>query len=330
MKNPISLIGDIGGTHIRLAIYQHSDEQILCVKTYRCADFAHLDNALTHYMTHDALITTGDIESLCLAVPGTTHQDKIELPNSHWIADRHRLSGIFTCSVFLINDFTAQALAISSLNNNEIKWLRDSRNEKSSSFTKLIMGPGTGLGVAALLPEGQIVDSEGGHVSFAPVSDLQIEILKVLSKIYYRVSVERLLSGPGIANIYLALQEIFVSTPGFSEKKDDDENTILTAEKVYSLALQGDQLCKKTIAEFCRILGSVCGDAALSFGALGGVYLSGGILNKLEGLFNTTDFLECFNNKGRYENYCQSIPIALITAPQPGLIGAANYLSKKI
>ncbi len=353
MKKPISLIGDIGGTNIRLAVHTASDDLISCIKTYRCADFPHLDDALKHYLEHGARLEINSISALCLAVPGSTHEDTIVLPNSHWVVERQKLHTFFSCPVFLINDFTAQALSISSLNDNEIKWLQNSKNknlvENNSSLTTLIMGPGTGLGVAGLLPDGKVIESEGGHVSFAPVTDIQIEILNVLSKKYSRVSVERLLSGPGIANLYTALQQIQASQTdlklkencvSISRNTDTAEEDFLkadiliaetlTAEKISALALQGDELSLKTICEFSRILGSTCGDQALSFGALGGVYLSGGILNKLGDLFNVEEFLAYFNSKGRYESYCRSIPIAMITAPQPGLMGAANFLKSQL
>ncbi|MCB1670144.1 MAG: glucokinase, partial [Pseudomonadales bacterium] len=157
-----------------------------------------------------------------------------------------------------------------------------------------------------------VVESEGGHISFAPQTPLQQQLLGALWPRFPRLSVERLISGPGLANLYRGL--------GLLE--GDEQH--LSPEQITSQARAGDPRSEKAVTLFIQIFGSVCGDLALTLGAKGGVYLSGGLLQGLGELFDAAAFLEQFNNKGRYHDYCRDIPVARVLSSQPGLLGATR------
>ena len=251
-------------------------------------------------------------EVICLALPGDTQTDPIQLVNAPWDAHTARLSKHFQCQVLAINDFSAQAYAIPTFEESELQWLRPPA-DSAADLNRAIFGPGTGLGVAALLPGGQVVESEGGHISFAPQTELQQRLLEVLWQHFPRISAERLISGPGLANIYRGLALL------------EGQDQQLQPEQVTTGALAGDLRCLAAVELFTQIFGSVCGDLALTFGAKGGVYLSGGLLPALGELFDSTSFLNCFEDKGRYRGYCHQMPVARVLSPQPGLAGAARF-----
>jgi len=309
-----AIVADVGGTHIRFGALPRPGAQIQCIETFDCADFAQLETAIDHYL---ALLspqqTTNDgPQVICLALPGDAQTDPIQLVNAPWNAHIERLAKHHRCQVLAVNDFSAQAHAIATFTDSELQWLRPPTGSVAG-LNRAIFGPGTGLGVAALLPGGQVVESEGGHISFAPQTEQQQQLLEVLWQLYPRISAERLISGPGLANIYRGLSLM------------DGQDRQLKPEQITTQALTGDSRCRAAIELFTQIFGSLCGDLALTLGAKGGVYLSGGLLSGLGELFDSNSFLENFDNKGRYREYCQQMPIARVLSPQPGLVGAARY-----
>ncbi|MEZ5488818.1 MAG: ROK family protein [Gammaproteobacteria bacterium] len=310
-----AVIVDVGGTHIRFGALNTRDAPLQCVEVYDCARFSQLDDALQHYQAR--LRTLGAAEGppvfLCLALPGDVQSEPVELVNLHWRIDLTRLAQRFHCQVVTLNDFSAQAHAIPVFQAADLAWLR-AADAPSTGLNRAIIGPGTGLGVSALLPGGQVVESEGGHISFAPQSGLQQQVLTALWTVFPRLSAERLISGPGLANLYRGLALI------------DGETQQLAPEQISQRALAGDARCLAAIRLFTEVFGSICGDLALVFGAKGGIYLSGGLLQGLGELFDEALFLEHFDNKGRYSDYCRRIPIARVLNPQPGLLGAVSYV----
>lgn len=309
-----AVVADVGGTHIRFGTLTDRDAPLRCIASFRCAGFDGLEAALTHYVASPAAraYLAGGFEVLCLALPGDVQSVPIDLVNLGWRVEPATLAQRFSCRLLPLNDFTAQAHAIGDLESGDLDWLRTPAGPVDG-LNRAVIGPGTGLGAAALMPDGQVLESEAGHISFAPQSDLQQRLLASLWPDFPRLSVERLLSGPGLANIYRALARV------------DGRDSRLTAEEITSGAQQGDPACLATVLEFNRIFGSVCGDIALAFGAKGGVYLSGGMLAGLDTLFDRSIFLQQFDFKGRYGNYCRQIPVARVIHPHPGLAGAARY-----
>lgn len=318
MRSACSIVADIGGTNARFATLIDNVAPLKCVEILPCANFVRIDAAIRHYL-HTQVEPLGlPLDAICLAVAGHVNGDHMKILNNHWEFSRQQLQQLFHCDVYVINDFTAQAMSLLTLDAEHLQWLRAPTTDTHRNKVRAVIGPGTGLGVAALTPAGEVVDSEAGHCSFAAVTDKQQDIVNFLRRYYPRVSIERLVSGPGLANIHAALGAMAGA------------ETKLQPEQITAAALQGDTQCLATIGEFNAMLGTVCGDIALALGAVGGVYLSGGVLKKLGTLFDVDVFLQQFDAKGRFTQYCHNIPIALITVDYPGLIGAARYLSNRL
>lgn len=305
------LVADIGGTHARFAYVSGDSDTLHGVKKYPCEMFPRLVDALNSYM---ASFPELDFDRICLALPGPVEQAQISLPNNPWMINSRSLEAELGMAVTLINDFSAQVLSIAGMSSEDLFWLSAARPEPRPLQPIAVLGAGTGLGVAAMTPDGYILPSEGGHVGFAPTSAHEAQLLAQLWQRYPRVSVERLLSGMGLANLYWANCRL----DGI-----DDE---LSAPEVTAGARAGDRHCQQAVADFSGIMGAVAGDAALMIGALGGVYLSGGILPQMLDILDTAALRRGFLNKGRFSALCETIPLAVVLAQDPGLMGCVRAL----
>lgn len=308
--SPIEIVADIGGTNARFARLDAGGSTLQDIQRLLCADYAHPLDAIRHYLA--ALPAHASISRICLAVAGPIETDWIDLPNNHWAFSRSELERELGCSVAVINDFSAQLLSVPGLQDHEVEWLGPARPQAGLVIAAL--GPGTGLGVAGLTVGGEIIPSEGGHLAFAPVDAHEIALLQQLWQQYPRVSVERILSGPGLAALYHANAAL----------AGRDQH--LTAEAVSAAAREGDALCRQSMHDFIAILGSVAGEVAIALGARGGVWLAGGILPKLDGLYDKALLRERFNAKARFTRYCSDIPLALVRAEHTGLRGCVHAL----
>lgn len=318
IQQAIQVVADIGGTNARFACVQAQTDtrpQLMAIKKFPCAQYPHFEDAVKSYLSWgQSQGHFAQVKQLCLAVAGPVGQDWIDLPNNHWAFSVSELEASLDLPVTVINDFSAQALSIAALPDTDFLWLGDARPPLDASGVIAVLGPGTGLGVAALTHHGEVLPSEGGHVGFAPANAHQAALLTQLWQRYERVSVERVLSGMGLANLYWANARI----QGYERE--------LIAPEVTAGARAGDALCRLAVEDFCRILGSVAGDAALMIGAYDGVYLSGGILPQMLDLIDLAAVRDAFNQKGRFRSLCETIPLAIITAADPGLIGCAQAL----
>lgn len=313
MNKSVHLVADIGGTNARFAYVIPGSDELLGIKIFPCADFPLFIDAIRAYMDQSDFEF---VDKICLAVAGPVESDWIDLPNNHWAFSRTELQTSLAASVSIINDFGAQVLSINQLCESELKWLGAPRPKGGQVMA--VLGPGTGLGVSAMMPSGFILPSEAGHVAFAPVNNHELNLLKTLWQRYERVSVERILSGMGLANLYWANCQL------------DGVERELTAPDITAGARAGDEYCVRTVNDFCAILGSVAGDVALMTGANDGVYLSGGILPRILDLLDEDIFRKRFNSKGRFSGICQNIPLAIVLAEQPGLKGCVEALKKGI
>jgi glucokinase len=216
--------------------------------------------------------------------------------------------------VLLINDFAALAFSVTTLPESGFHSIGPKLDGLPDQPITML-GAGTGFGVSCLARyRGRAVPvaTEGGHMSFAPRGDDQIAVLKALAKRFGHVSIERVLSGPGLENIYAALEEI-----------GGRNSSALSAEEISERAEQGDAGCCAAQDMFCSIYGAVAGDFALAHGARGGVYIAGGIAAKIEPYLQKSDFRAAFEDKGRLSSYVKAIPTKLILEPNAALIGAA-------
>ncbi|MBN1378062.1 MAG: glucokinase [Gammaproteobacteria bacterium] len=318
-NNKYGLVADIGGTNARFALVELDSSEaveLLAQKTLPTADYQSLTDAASDYL-QTAGYDQHTVLSGSFAVAGAINGDWFQMTNNPWAfsvqAVRQELG--FE-SLHLLNDFGAIAWSIPTLKENE--FIKIGGGESVPGVPVAVLGPGTGLGVGAyILQDDQFIalQTEGGHASFAPQNDLEVEIMVFLQKKYGRVSWERVLSGPGLENIYSALVHI---------KNIKDEQ--LNASQITQVALrENDALCIEVLNQFCASLGSLAGDVALTMGARGGVNIAGGIVPRFVDFFVASPFRERFEKKGRFSAYNAAIVTQLVVAEQPGLLGAAAH-----
>lgn len=323
MAKPWYLLADIGGTNARFALADVGAGDVRERLTIKVSDHATFASAVDLYLS--TIAGLGDWErcpaDACLAVACPTDKDLAAFTNSNWRIDRRDLAiSLNTPNLTLINDFEAVGHAVPSLTKED--WQQIGAGEARPDSAIAVLGPGTGLGVCAVipgLPMPRVLAGEGGHVDFAPVGDAEIQILQLLLTRYRRVSLERLLSGAGLQNIYWALTQMH-----------DGEHRQATAADISAAAVAGDDLIAlETLKVFCRILGSAAGNLALSYGSFGGVYLAGGIVPRIIDFVRESEFRERFLAKGRFQDYLTGIPTRLVTRQDPGLLGALKFLQHR-
>lgn len=316
-----SLVGDVGGTHARFALIDAGAPPgaVRAAAVLPSKDHASLEDAIETYLKeHNQGMWP---KEACVAVAGPVREGAVSFTNLHWRVTEKDLvrPGRFR-EARLINDFTATALALPALSSKEAVELGGP--VPPPEFSSLaVLGPGTGFGVSALIRSADrevVVSGEGGHMSFAPTDPLELEVLKILGGRYGRVSIERLLSGAGLLDLYDALRII----RGGGEPLGDPE-------AVTRAALAGDGLAREAVEVFCGVLASTAGDFALAFGARGGVYLAGGVALTLRTFLEGSAFRRRFEDKGRLADFNRAIPTFLITHPHPNLLGAVRALPSR-
>ena len=282
------------------------------IRVYPCADFEGLAQAYQAYLT-DTDTQTGRL-SVAMACP--VERDRVKMTNNHWqFSKRQLLADLGLDELRIINDFTAQSLAVPLLHDDE--WIELHPGEPAERKPKLVIGPGTGLGVGGLVPTRQDwvpIVCEGGHVAATAANHDEAAVIEHLRDRFGHVSAERLISGQGIENLFQA----YAHLAGIEQPED------WTAAIISRRAVEGrDALSVQTLNSFCAFLGTTVSNAAVTLGSLGGIYLCGGILPRMVEFLQGSDFLDRLHHKGRFEHYLKSMPVRLVTAPQAGLLGAA-------
>ncbi|MDC9606488.1 glucokinase [Xenorhabdus griffiniae] len=309
-----ALVGDIGGTNARLALCDVDTGQLSAVEFYPCAHYESLEIVIRQYLKQqNCAVKYG---SIAIACPVT--DDVISMTNHSWRFSVSQMKASLGWERFeVINDFTAVSLAIPVLAAGDVIQIGGKQPQTKRPIA--VYGAGTGLGVAHLIHTGSqwmSLPGEGGHVEFAPDSAEEDHMLRVLREEYGHVSAERVLSGPGLVNIYRSLMKLN------SQVAED-----LTPRDVSDRALNGTcPICKQALELFCTALGRFGGNLALNIGAFGGVYIAGGIVPRFFDFFQKSGFRQGFENKGRFTDYLKDIPVYLITHDNPGLLGAGSYI----
>jgi len=311
-----ALVGDIGGTNARFALVRRGAYEPEQIRVLATNEFANLDTAVSQYLTE---VGVQGVDEICVAIAGPVQRENLQLTNSHWHFTRAEIMQRLGLSRFkVINDFTAMALGVPHVDAAHLISVGQG-NAPVPSAPRLIIGPGTGLGVAGLLWVRDVwipLASEGGHVDFAPTSDVEMDILRKLQAQYGRVSVERILSGAGLVALYQILSERQDRAPGQ-----------MTPANVTQAAMTGeDSIAVDALQLFCEILGRVAGNAALTLGAQGGVFICGGIVPRFIDFFRQSRFEQAFLDKGRMRDFLRNIPIQVVTHPHTGLLGASEAL----
>ncbi len=311
------LVGDVGGANARLALVDDAGH-IRFPQTYACRDHASLTAVIAAYLK--SVDNRQRPTRAAIAVAGPVVDGEIEFTNLDWRVSEGELLSTFELeAVSLLNDFAAQALAAPRLDAESLRRIGPKRF--GSEYAPIVvLGAGAGFGVAALArsERGETpIPTEGGHAGFAPADDLEAEHWKRLRARHGRVSVERVLSGPGLFDLYRTLAEL-------ESRACDHANE----QAVFEAANAGEALANAALDRFCAILGGVAGDFALAFGARGGVYIGGGIAPRIADRLDAGGFRARFEDKGRLSEYVREIPTYLITHPYPALVGAARELAQ--
>lgn len=314
------LVADIGGTNARFGLVQAPDAVATDIVAMACADFESPEAAANAYLDRMAASLGArpqpKLAAFALATPISS--DTIKMTNSAWVVSRGKVEQALGLSrLYLLNDFEALALSLPYLAPHDMRVFGGGRLEERQP--KAVIGPGTGLGVASCLPHGdawRAVAGEGGHVTASAADDFESDVLRVVRRRFEHVSAERVLSGIGLPLLHAAVGEVR------GEPSDEPEAAEITRRAL----TENDPLSIATLDTFCAMLGSFAGNVALTLGARGGVFVAGGIAQKLGEFFLRSRFRARFESKGRFRGYLQSIGTALITAPYAALAGAAHAI----
>lgn len=314
------LLADIGGTNARFAL-ETGPGRFDAIEVLSCQQHASLGEAIRAYLALPQLAGLGaGIRHAAIAIANPVTGDQVRMTNHHWAFSIEALRqecGFDTLMV--VNDFSALARSLPHLGDQK----RQVGGGAPVPDAPLgLLGAGTGLGVSGLIPCGNswtALRSEGGHVGFAPVNELEVAILQYAWREFEHVSSERLLSGAGVELIYRALSER-AGRPGS-----------LAAPEISRRALSGEcALCDEVLEAFCGMLGTAAGNLAITLGAQGGVYIGGGIVPRLGERFDRSSFRRRFEQKGRFSGYLAQVPTYVITADYPAFLGVSAILSEKL
>jgi glucokinase len=317
----LDLIADIGGTNARFALTdpEAAEPSILSPMALRNAEFASLQHAAEFYLAS----VDAAPRRAAIAVASPVDSDEIRLTNRAWSFSRSELQQTLGLDELrIINDFGAVARAMPSLRADERVTLYAGNANRPGPIT--VIGPGTGFGVAILVGDDatgwRVVDTEGGHVSFAPLGDEEHIVERWLTTRFGRASTERVLSGAGLSHIDAALRG------ADSGPRDGRPIDLREPADIVAAALDGHDLAaRRALARFCSVLGSVAGDAALIHGARA-LMIAGGIVPRFIPFLRASAFRERFLAKGRFAPYLESVAIHVVTHPHPGLLGTAAAL----
>jgi glucokinase len=315
-------VADVGGTHARFALAEIEDGRFVSLGepvTLKTSEHGSFQLAWQEFGRRLEIELPNE---LAIAFAGPVGGELLKLTNNPWVIRpaliKERL-GVDRYTI--VNDFGAVAYAVATLGDQYFQHLCGPDGPLPSRGVISIVGPGTGLGVAALLMNGstyEVVETEGGHVDFAPLDVLEDRILVELRRSFRRVSIERIASGRGLWNVYEALGAIEGRSLTFHDEKE-----------LWSAALsESDSLANAALDRVCLTLGAVAGDLALAQGAVA-VVIAGGVGLRLADYLPRSGFRDRFIAKGRFERRMDEMPVKLITHPQPGLVGAAAAFAKE-
>lgn len=317
-----TLVADIGATNARFGLMDGN--AVRDSRVFPCADFPSVAAATESYLASVGAATGASRPARgAFAIAGPVTGDRIAMTNLVWSFSAEEVrAGLEFERLKVVNDFTAVALSVPRLGADDRVQVGDGSGVPDQVVG--VIGPGSGLGVSGLIPVAArpghwtALSGEGGHVTMAAVSDHEAAVLAQLRKRFDHVSAERVLSGPGLVNLYEALAIL-----------DGREPPPATPAAVTAAALDGsDRHAGEAVEMFCAMLGTVAGNLALSLGARGGVYIAGGIVPRLGSLFLHSRFRKRFVEKGRMRDFLGPIPTFVVTHPLPAFLGLAQALEQ--
>jgi glucokinase len=309
------LLADIGGTNARFALMERSE--IGPIEHLKVSDFSGAADAIAAFLTRRA---SGTPEAAVLGVAGVVSNNRCIITNSGWNIDGVDLQNRFEFrTAHLLNDFETVAWSLPALQPSDL--FRVEKQRPISGAPMLVVGPGTGFGAACLFPGVPFAaTTEAGHTTLPATSEREEHVIDHLRQHFKHVSVERVLSGSGLVNLYHTLAVLDgVAVP------DRDPSAITHA------ALEdGCDVSRAALDMFCSLLGAVAGDLALTFCARGGVYIAGGIVPRFAGHLAKSEFRKQFEGKGRFESYLKSIPTSIIIHPDISFIGLKAFFQQNV
>ncbi len=314
----LSLLADVGGTYTSCALLR---EHEIITKTVRLHndDFANLVQLLRNYLAEHLSQTS--LDCVAVAVAGPVAGDDVRLTNRDWCFSVSRLADELSVNdILVVNDFSAQAASLPFLGEEDL--LQVGGGSVAREFAKVVIGPGTGLGVSGVIPKNAgwaVIKGEGGNVTLPACTGREIEILAEMRKDYSDCAAESIVSGLGIARLYKTLRSMA-----------GEDSLEIASDEIFARAEGGEPLAVETRALFFDFLGTLASNLALTLGAMGGVYLSGGVLTANPELLLNSGFRNRFEDKGRFKTYMESIPTFLIEAKTPAMTGLKALLSGRI
>ena len=310
------LLADIGGTNARFALMERGD--IGASQHLQVADFSGIADAIAAFLARQGNARPG---AGVLGVAGPVENNRCHITNSGWMVDGAELAKLFgLASVHLLNDFEALGWSLPALQATDLLALGAQRQVPDAPM--IVLGPGTGFGAAGFLqrPHSAVVVTEGGHVTLPANSEREAQVITELRRRFGHVSVERVLSGSGLENLYRAIAAVDgVAAP--------ERNAAAITDGAFDGSCA---ICRTTVDMFCAFLGSVAGNLALTFLARGGVFIAGGIVPRFADRLAETSFRQQFESKGRYDAYLRDIPTSVIITPDTSFIGLKTFFERNV
>lgn len=322
------IAGDIGGTKARIGLFERRSgkSELILSEQFASTDFSSLESILKQFIeTHQDAITS-ELDAACFGLPGPVVNGRIKVTNLPWEVVQSEVGTTLKLhKVRLVNDLVGTAAAIPTMDPSSLLQVYQGIGSVDRAGSCLVVAPGTGIGHSLLHREAGwsvLLASEGGHANFAPTNDIEIKLLQYLQGKFSHVSVESVLCGPGLENIYSFLRDTGHGTE--PDQMRSPENATRRASIITELATDGSSnLCVKTMHLFCSMFGAHCSNMVLTYLATGGVYLGGGIPPKIAQFLMQGAFLEGYLKKGKQCERVEATPVFIIKDDHAALYGAA-------
>ena len=326
------IAGDVGGTKARIGLFERraGKVELLVSEQYVSKEFSSLQAIISRFMEKHGDSTRGKLEAACFGLPGPVVNGRVKVTNLPWEVAMVDVGKALNLSkVKLVNDLVSTAAAIPNFSPSSLTTIYDDPTSTDRAGSCVVVAPGTGLGHSLIHREGGwsvLLASEGGHANFAPTTRLEIELLEYLQGKLGHVSVESILCGPGMGNVYSFLRDTGHGEEPAEMKTPEAEKN--PAGVITKLALeQSSDICLQTMNMFCSMLGAHCSNIVLTYLATGGVYLGGGIPPKISHFLASGSFLEGYLKKGKQRERVEATPVFVIKDDHAALFGAAAIAS---
>ena len=322
------IAGDIGGTKARIGLFARRAEKVELIvsERYSSSEFSNLESIIDRFLQEHRGSLTDRLEAACFGLPGPVVDGRVKVTNLPWEVVQHEIASSLKISkVKLVNDLVSTAAAIPNFSPESLATIYEGKGAVNRAGSCVVVAPGTGLGHSLIHREAGwsvLLASEGGHANFAPTNDLEIELLKYLQRSFSHVSVESVLCGPGLVNIFS-----FLSDTGRGETPPTIAAAGSAVDKaaiITKLALSGESdICVTALEMFCSMLGAHCSNIVLTYLATGGVFLGGGIPPKIIDFLARGSFVSGYLRKGKQLERVEATPVFVVKDDFAALYGAA-------